>query len=59
MTQQSYNQPHLVFINGMYLHSGYVYSMAYEICLGIIRGNDANIFPSDSIVNQFFGDLYD
>lgn len=59
MTQQSYTQPHLVFINGMYLHRGYVYSMADEVCLGIIRGNDANIFPSNSIVNQLLGDLYD
>lgn len=50
-------EPDLVFINGMYLHRGYAYSTADEICLGIIRSNDTNIFPSNSIVNQLLCDL--
>lgn len=42
--------PNLVFINGMNLHRGYVNSSSDEICLGIIRGDNANIITYNPII---------
>lgn len=41
----------LVFVNGMYFHGCKADSKPNDLCLGVIRGDDANIIPFNSTVN--------